>query len=321
MLQISLTSLNQRKPTGGAGIHREVGSVSGLAALGIGAAESGPSGESSKCPKSFRVGTLNVGTMKGKASEVVEAVLRRRVDLCCLLETRWKMEGVKQIVGKDSHYKLFWSGNDYGTGGVGVLLAEEWWEKVLEVVRFSDRIIRIRMTIGKTVFVIVCVYAPQANLSKSEKDQFYQMPQGTVAIIPASEQVFVCGDWNRLIRSQSTGFEEEHGGQAIGKRNTEVESVLEFAFAKELVVGNTWFKKKPEHLLTYQSGNAATQIDFILYRRCFRKHVSNVKVILGEEIASQHMLLVGDFRVYIPPQPKRKFVRRIKVWKRSDPEK
>ena len=44
------------------------------------------------------------------------------------------MEGVKQIVGKDSHFKLFWSGNEKGTGGVGVLLAEEWWEKMFEVV-------------------------------------------------------------------------------------------------------------------------------------------------------------------------------------------
>ena len=127
------------------------------------------------------------------------------------------------------------------------------------------------------------------------------MLQCTVAEIPASEQLFVCGDWNGHIGSQSTGFEEVHGGQAIGKRNTEGERVLEFAFANELVVGNTWFKKNPEHLVTYQSGNAATQIDGILYRRCFRKQVSNVKVILGEDIAPQHRLLVGDFRVRPSP--------------------
>ena len=156
--------------------------------------------------------------MKGKASEVVETVSHRRVDLCCLQETRWKMEGVKQIVGKDSRYKLFWSGNDNATGGVGVLLAEEWWKKVFEVVHVSDRIILIRMTIGKTVFVFVCVYAPQANLSEFEKDQFYQMLQCTVAKIPASEQLFVCGDWNGHIGSQSTGFEEVHGGQANWKK-------------------------------------------------------------------------------------------------------
>ena len=66
-----------------------------------------------------------------------------------------------------------------------------------------------------------------------------------VAKIPASEQLFVCGDWNGHIGSQSTGFEEVHGGQTIGKRNTEGEKVLEFAFANELVVRNTWFKVAP----------------------------------------------------------------------------
>ena len=57
-----------------------------------------------------------------------ETVSRRGVDLCCLQETRWKKDGVKQIVRKYSRFKMFWSGNDNGTGGVGILLAEDWWE-------------------------------------------------------------------------------------------------------------------------------------------------------------------------------------------------
>ena len=80
------------------------------------------------------------------------------------------MEGVKQIVGKDSRYKLFWSGNHNATGGVGVLLAEKWWE-VFEVVRVSDRIILIRMTIGKTVFVFyVCMHLKQTLASLRRTD-------------------------------------------------------------------------------------------------------------------------------------------------------
>ena len=163
----------------------------------------------------------------------------------------------------------------------------------------------------------VHVYSPGAGEDNPWGQIFF------INSIPASEQLFVCGDWNGHIGSQSTEFEEVHGRQAIGKRNTEGERVLEFAFANELIVGNTWFKKKPKHLVTYQSGNADTQIDFILYRQSFRKQVSNVKVIhvLGEEIALQHRLLVGDFRVSIPPQPKRKFVPCIKVWKLRDPER
>ena len=62
-----MASQNKRKSSGGAGNHRVVGSVSGLAARGCGAAGSGPSGESSECPKTFRVGILNVGTMRGES--------------------------------------------------------------------------------------------------------------------------------------------------------------------------------------------------------------------------------------------------------------
>ena len=49
----------------------------------------------------FRVGSLNVGSMRGKASEVVETMSRRRVDLCCLQETRWKTN-LKLIASRDS---------------------------------------------------------------------------------------------------------------------------------------------------------------------------------------------------------------------------
>ena len=39
---------------------------------------------------------------------------------------------------KGRRFKLWWSGNNDGTGGVGVLLKEELREKVVEVQRKSD---------------------------------------------------------------------------------------------------------------------------------------------------------------------------------------
>ena len=91
-----------------------------------------------------------------------------------------------------------------------------------------------------------------------------------------------------------------HGGHAIGQRNVEGERVLEFAVANDLVIGNSLFKKHPSHVVTYQSGEISTQIDYILYRRSFRKHVTNVKVILDEECAPQHRLVVCDMKVEPP---------------------
>ena len=109
-----------------------------------------------------------------------------------------------------------------------------------------------------------------------------------------------------------------HGGQALGKRNHEGERLLEFAVANELVVGNFWFNKKFEHLVKYQSRDCKTQIDYILFKRSFRKMVSNVKVIVGEECATQQRLVVGDFKVCTHAHPKRRFVPRTKVWKLRD---
>ena len=40
--------------------------------------------------KIFRLGSWNVGTMRGRSSEVVEAISRRKVDVCCVQEVRWR---------------------------------------------------------------------------------------------------------------------------------------------------------------------------------------------------------------------------------------
>ena len=78
----------------------------------------------------FRIASLNIGTLRGRSSEVVETVSRRGVDLCCLQEVRWRGAPACMIVGKDSRYKVFWIGKENGNGGIGILLAEEWVEKV-----------------------------------------------------------------------------------------------------------------------------------------------------------------------------------------------
>ena len=41
----------------------------------------------------LRVGSVNVGTMRGREGEVVEMAASRHLDFCCLQETGWKGEG------------------------------------------------------------------------------------------------------------------------------------------------------------------------------------------------------------------------------------
>ena len=78
-----------------------------------------------------RVGLANVGTMRGREEEVVEMVNRRRLDFCCLQETRWKEGSARKLGG----YKFYWQGCEEGNAGVGMLVKEEWVERVIEVRR------------------------------------------------------------------------------------------------------------------------------------------------------------------------------------------
>ena len=55
----------------------------------------------------------------------------------------------------------------------------------------------------------------------------------------------------------------------------------------------TYFKKRDSHLIC-KSGNAALQVDFILYRRTMRKLVTDVEVITDKEVALQHQLIISD---------------------------
>ena len=119
------------------------------------------------------------------------------------------------------------------------------------------------------------------------------------ARIPASEFLIPCGDWNGHAGRAGTGYREVHGGMGYGrpKPDVEGESILDYALAFDLLLRNTCFKKRDSHLITYKSGNIATQIDFILFRRTMRKLVTDVKVIPGEEVALQHQLLVCGMRI------------------------
>ena len=56
------------------------------------------------------------------------------------------------------------------------------------------------------------------------------------------------------------------------------ERLLEFAMANDLVVGNNCFGKRESLLVIYSSSKHSTHIDYILYRKSFRKAVDDVMV-------------------------------------------
>ena len=117
----------------------------------------------------------------------------------------------------------------------------------------SDRIILLRLIIRKTVYTLVNVYAPQQGRPEAEKDRFYDQLNAVLAKMPLSEVLIPDGDWNGHVGRAADGFEEVHGGFGYGERNNEGVRLLDFAVAHDLVIGNTLFKKRNSHFITYAS--------------------------------------------------------------------
>ena len=73
--------------------------------------------------KLVRIGTLNVGSMTGRSRELADLMMRRRINILCVQETRWKGNKAREL---GEGCKLIYGGaNDQGRNGVGIILDNE----------------------------------------------------------------------------------------------------------------------------------------------------------------------------------------------------
>ena len=78
---------------------------------------------------------------------------------------------------------------------------------------------------------------------------------------------------------------------------------------------NTCFQKRKSRLITCRLGETETMIDFILVNNKYRNSVEDVKVIPGEEIVSQHCLLLIDMVFKMKVRRKVKIRKKLKLWR------
>ena len=170
-------------------------------------------------------GTWNIGTLKGKSGEVCEVLCTRKVKVCCIQEVRWKGEGSRALQG----YKLIWKGNNEGTAGVRVLVANELAvaDRIIRVERISDRVIAVDLVIGEQIVKVVSCYAPQAGRSQIEKEEFWRQVEGVIMNTDINQEVIVGGDMNGHVGQVANGFHEAHGNFGYGTRSAEGERVCE----------------------------------------------------------------------------------------------
>ncbi|KAK3508690.1 hypothetical protein QTP70_004204 [Hemibagrus guttatus] len=260
----------------------------------------------------LRIGTLNVGTMTGKGRELADMMERRKVDILCVQETRWKGSKARSI---GAGFKLFYYGVDSKRNGVGVVLKEEFVRNVLGVKRVSDRVMSLKLEIEGVMLNVVSGYAPQVGCELEEKERFWSELDEVMESIPTGERVVIGADFNGHVGEGNTGDEEVMGKFGVKERNLEGQMVVDFAKRMDMGVVNTYFQKREEHRVTYKSGGRSTQVDYILCRRGNLKEISDCKVVVGESVARQHRMVVCRMTLMVCKKKRSEIEKKTKWWK------
>ncbi|XP_065675781.1 uncharacterized protein LOC136091988 [Hydra vulgaris] len=88
-----------------------------------------------------------------------------------------------------------------------------------------------------------------------------------------------------------------------------------------MAVVNTYFKKKEEHRVTYNSGGRGTQVDYILCRRRNLKEFSDCKVVPGESVAKQHRMVICRMVLEVKKKKRVRAEPKIRWWKLKDEDR
>ncbi|KAK3535149.1 hypothetical protein QTP70_004804 [Hemibagrus guttatus] len=212
-----------------------------------------------------------------KGRELADMMERRKVDILCVQETRWKGSKARSI---GAGFKLFYYGVDSKRNGVGVVLKEE---------------------------LVGC--------ELEEKERFWSELDEVMESIPTGERVVIGVDFNGHVGEGNRGDEEVMGKFGVKERNLEEQMVVDFAKRMDMAVVNTYFQKREEHRVTYKSGGRSTQVDYILCRRGNLKEISDCKVVVGESVARQHRMVVCRITLMVCKTKRSKIEKKTKWWK------
>ena len=206
------------------------------------------SGFKSEC-HGIRFGALNVESLCERKTEVCEELRKRKVDVCCIQEVRWKGQGAR-FVGTSGWYKLWWSENNAGFRGVGILVKEKISGNVVEIIRKSDRVMVIVLTLGREVMRTICAYGPQSGRSDTEKVYFYDEMGSEWDLEVLEKSLFLNGDFNGHVVKCAEGFEGVHGGMVLGKEMQKEENCYSFVMKESCAWQTLGLKRqtKENHL-------------------------------------------------------------------------
>ena len=97
---------------------------------------------------------------------------------------------------------------------------------------------------------VIQVYAPTNNAEGAEVEKFYEDLQDLLELTPPKDVLFIIGDWNAKVGSQTPGVTGNFG---LGVLFEAGQRLIEFCQENAVVIANTLFQQHKSPLYTWIS--------------------------------------------------------------------
>ena len=253
-------------------------------------------------PQTLVLGCINVrgcSTIESKRCEIGSMFVKRKMDVLALCETKMKGKGEAEfgeVTGRIS-------GVERGRAreGVALLLSERMVKKVVAWKEVSSRLMWVRVRIGRECWAFVSAYGPGSEKTKEEREGFWNELTECVDSLGKSSCVVVLGDLNARVGDEE--IEGVVGKYGVPERNGSGESLLNMCVENDLVVGNSFFKKRMINKYTWarvERGRVIERalMDYVLITRRMIGRLKDVHVYRGMTAGmSDHFLVEGKMVV------------------------
>eukprot|EP00057_Strongylocentrotus_purpuratus_P005406 XP_003730910.1 PREDICTED: craniofacial development protein 2-like [Strongylocentrotus purpuratus] len=271
--------------------------------------------------KLIGIGTWNVRTLNqdGKLDILLNQLEKFKWEVIGVSETsHWKESGDFTEGG----YKVLCaSEEDVHRRGVALILNKQAQKALLGYNTISPRLISARFQTQTGALTIIQVYAPNMADREEMIDTFYDQLQQTIDDTPNKDILIVQGDLNAKVGRDWDTWKNVIGHHGYGEMNNRGEKLLNFCMANNLAIANTMFKqKKASREWTWESpdGRTKNKIDFVMVNNKWKSSVQCARSFPSADVASDHQLVICNFKLRFKTKPKQNVMKRYDVSKLKD---
>ena len=181
----------------------------------------------------------------GRKTAIIDRELSRlNLDIVALQETRLSSFGSL----KEKNFTFFWQGlepEERRIHGVGFAIRNTLLSSVEPPSQGTERLLSLRIHTPAGYANIICIYAPTLSSSPETKDAFYDQLDKKIKDIPATDELYLLGDFNARVGADQDAWPRCLGHFGIGKQNENGQRLLELCAYYDLCITNTFFVLQP----------------------------------------------------------------------------